>query len=133
LWHNKAEQLYGQSTMSINLVNLVGRAGGDPEVRYFESGSVKCNLTLAVNRPTSRSDQPDWFNLEIWGKTAEVAANYVKKGSLIGIQGALKIETFTNRNGHECSKPVIRVNRLDLLGSKRDVDPGAVEGYNNYG
>ncbi|BAW95299.1 single-stranded DNA-binding protein [[Synechococcus] sp. NIES-970] len=119
--------------MSINLVNLVGRAGGDPEVRYFESGSVLCNLTLAVNRPTSRSDQPDWFNLEIWGKTAEVAANYVKKGSLIGIQGSLKIETFTNRNGHESSKPVIRVNRLDLLGSKRDVDPGAVEGYNNYG
>ncbi|MBV5257750.1 single-stranded DNA-binding protein [Synechococcus moorigangaii CMS01] len=119
--------------MSINLVNLVGRVGGDPEVRYFESGSVKCNLTLAVNRPTSRTDQPDWFNLEIWGKTAEIAANYVKKGSLIGIQGSLKIETFTNRNGHESSKPVIRVNRLDLLGSKRDVDPSAVDSYNNYG
>ncbi|AMA07960.1 single-stranded DNA-binding protein [Picosynechococcus sp. PCC 73109] len=116
--------------MTINLVNLVGRAGGDPEVRYFESGSVLCNLTLAVNRPTSRTDQPDWFNLEIWGKTAEVAANYVKKGSLLGIQGTLKIETFTNRNGHESSKPVIRVNRLDLLGSKRDVDPNAVAGYN---
>ncbi|ANV83021.1 single-stranded DNA-binding protein [Picosynechococcus sp. PCC 7003] len=119
--------------MTINLVNLVGRAGGDPEVRYFESGSVLCNLTLAVNRPTSRTDQPDWFNLEIWGKTAEVAANYVKKGSLLGIQGTLKIETFTNRNGHESSKPVIRVNRLDLLGSKRDVDPNAVDSYNNYG
>lgn len=116
--------------MTINLVNLVGRAGGDPEVRYFESGSVLCNLTLAVNRPTSRTDQPDWFNLEIWGKTAEIAANYVKKGSLLGIQGTLKIETFTNRNGHESSKPVIRVNRLDLLGSKRDVDPNAVAGYN---
>ncbi|ACA98134.1 MULTISPECIES: single-stranded DNA-binding protein [Cyanophyceae] len=119
--------------MTINLVNLVGRAGGDPEVRYFESGSVLCNLTLAVNRPTSRTDQPDWFNLEIWGKTAEIAANYVKKGSLLGIQGTLKIETFTNRNGHESSKPVIRVNRLDLLGSKRDVDPNAVDNYNNYG
>lgn len=118
--------------MSINIVNLVGRAGGDPEVRYFESGSVKCNLTLAVNRPTSREDKPDWFNLEIWGKTAEVAANYVKKGSLIGIQGSLKIEAFTNRNGHECTKPVIRVNRLDLLGSKRDVDPGAVGGYDDH-
>lgn len=117
--------------MSINIVNLVGRAGGDPEVKYFESGSVLCNLTLAVNRPT-KSDQPDWFNLEIWGKTAEIAANYVKKGSLIGIQGSLKIENFTNRNGHESSKPVIRVNRLDLLGSKRDVDPGAVGGYNEH-
>ncbi len=118
--------------MSINIVNLVGRAGGDPEVRYFESGTVLCNLTLAVNRPTSRDDKPDWFNLEIWGKTAEIAANYVKKGGLIGIQGSLKIDMFTNRNGYECSRPVIRVNRLDLLGSRRDVDSEAVGDYNDH-
>lgn len=110
--------------MSINVVNLVGRAGRDPEVRYFESGSVKCNFTLAVNRPTSKSDEPDWFDLEVWGKTAEVAVNYVKKGSLIGIQGALRIETWSDRNsGANRSKPVIRVERLELLGSKRDNTP----------
>ncbi len=118
--------------MSINIVNLVGRAGGDPEVRYFESGSVKCNLTLAVNRPTSRDDKPDWFSLEIWGKTAEIAANYVKKGSLIGIQGSIKVEQYTDRNGYDRSRPVVRVNRLDLLGSKRDVDPNAVGGYEGH-
>ena len=112
--------------MSLNVVNLVGRAGMDPEVRYFESGSVKCSLTLAVNRPTSKNDEPDWFNLEIWGKTAEVAANYVRKGSLIGVQGSLKIETWSDRNtGANRSKPVIRVDRLDLLGSKRDTEAGA--------
>jgi single-strand DNA-binding protein len=106
--------------MTLNLVNLVGRAGTDPEVRYFESGKVVCNVTLAVNRPT-KDDKPDWFNLEIWDKTAEVAANYVKKGSLIGIQGSLKIDTWSDRNtGANRSKPVIRVYRLDLLGSKRD-------------
>ncbi|WP_017304083.1 single-stranded DNA-binding protein [Spirulina subsalsa] len=105
---------------SLNVVNLVGRAGGDPEVRYFESGSVLCELTLAVNR-MKRDDKPDWFNLKIWGKTAEIAANYVKKGSLIGIQGSLTIETWSDRNtGANRSKPVIRVERLDLLGSKRD-------------
>ena len=117
--------------MSLNIVNLVGRAGKDPEVRYFDSGSVLCKLSLAVNRPTSKTDQPDWFNLEIWGKTAEVAANYVQKGSLIGIQGNLKIETFTNRNGQNCSRPVIRVDRLELLGSKRDVDPSSVSSYSD--
>ena len=112
--------------MSLNVVNLVGRAGMDPEVRYFESGSVKCSLTLAVNRPTSKNDEPDWFNLEIWGKTAEVAANYVRKGSLIGVQGSLKIETWSDRaTGANRSKPVIRVDRLDLLGSKRDTEAGA--------
>lgn len=107
--------------MGLNVIHLVGRAGRDPEIRYFESGKVVCNLTMAVNRPTSKTDEPDWFNLEIWGKTAEVAANYVRKGSLIGIQGSLKIETWSDRNtGTPRSKPVIRVDKLDLLGSKRD-------------
>jgi single-strand DNA-binding protein len=117
--------------MSLNLVNLVGRAGRDPEIRYFESGSPPlCELTMAVNRPTRRDDQPDWFNLKIWGKTAEVAANYVKKGSLIGIQGSLRIETWSDPNtGAHRSKPVILVNRLDLLGSKRDAEEAAGDVY----
>ncbi len=115
--------------MSLNVVNLVGRVGIDPDIKYFESGSVLCTLTLAVNR-RSRNSDPDWFNLEMWGKTAEVAANYVRKGSLIGIQGSLKIEKWTDRNTNaERSKPVIRVDRLDLLGSKRDNDPNLVSGY----
>jgi single-strand DNA-binding protein len=118
--------------MSLNIVHLVGRAGRDPEVRYFESGSVKCSLTLAVNRPTSKSDEPDWFNLEIWGKTAEVAANFVRKGSLIGVQGQLKIENWSDRaTGANRSKPVIKVDRLDLLGSKRDSDSSMVDSYNS--
>ncbi|BAQ60410.1 single-stranded DNA-binding protein [Geminocystis sp. NIES-3708] len=107
--------------MSLNIVHLVGRAGMNPEIRYFDSGKVKCRITLAVNRVSKKDDQPDWFELEIWGKTAEVAANYVKKGSLIGIQGALKIDTWSDRNsGDQRSKPVINVDKLDLLGSKKD-------------
>ena len=106
--------------MGINSVTLVGRAGRDPEVRYFESGNVVANLTMAVNR-RSRTDEPDWFNLEIWGKQAQVAADYVKKGSLIGIIGSFKLDSWTDRNtGDQRNKPVIRVDRLELLGSKRD-------------
>ena len=117
--------------MSLNVVNLVGREGGDPEVKYFESASVKCKLTLAVRRPTRNSDQPDWFNLELWGKTAEVAANYVRKGSLIGVQGSLKIETWGDNKASNRSTPIIKVDRLDLLGSKQDTDPSAVNSYND--
>lgn len=107
--------------MSLNVVTLVGRVGGEPDVKYFESGSVVCNLTLAVNRRSRNNDQPDWFNLEIWGKTAEVAANYVRKGSLIGVSGSLKFDSWQDKStGTTRSKPVIRVDRLDLLGSKRD-------------
>ena len=117
--------------MSLNVVTLVGRAGRDPEVRYFESGSVVCNFTLAVNR-LRKTDEPDWFNLEVWGKTAEVAANYVKKGSLVGITGALKVEHWQDRaTGADRSKPVIRVERLELLGSKRDNETSSPEG--NFG
>ncbi|ACK71787.1 single-strand binding protein [Gloeothece citriformis PCC 7424] len=116
--------------MSLNVVHLVGRAGRDPEIKYFTSGSSLCTLTLAVNRATSKTDEPDWFNLEIWGKTAEVCKNYVRKGSLIGVKGSLKIETWTDTaTGANRSKPVIRVDRLDLLGSKRDNNADGVSNY----
>ena len=108
----------------MNQIILVGRAGRDPEVRYLESGSMVANLTLAVNR-RSRDDEPDWFNLEIWGKQAQVAADYVRKGSLIGVIGSMTIQKWTDRaSGEERSKPVVNVARLELLGSKRDAEGG---------
>ncbi len=105
---------------SLNVCSFTGRAGRDPEVRYFESGSMVANLTLAVNR-RSRDDEPDWFNLEIWGKQAQVAADYVRKGSQLGIIGSLKLGRWTDRTtGEERIKPVITVDRLELLGGRRE-------------
>ena len=118
--------------MAINSVTLVGRAGRDPEVKYFESGTVVANLTIAVNR-RNRDDEPDWFNLEIWGKQAQVAADYVKKGSLIGITGSFKLDSWKDRNtGEERSKPVVRVDRLELLGSKRDSENSNFQSNNSF-
>ena len=112
----------------VNSVALVGRAGSDPEVRYFESGKVHAKFTLAVNRH-SRDDKPDWFPLEIWGNQAQVAADYVRKGSLLGITGSFKLDRWTDRaTGEERSKPVINLDRLELLGSKRDAEGGAGAG-----
>jgi single-strand DNA-binding protein len=106
--------------MSLNTITLVGRAGRDPETRFFESGSMVTNLSLAVNRP-SREEEPDWFNLEIWGKQAQVAADYVRKGSLIGVVGRMTSEQWTDRStGERRSKPVVKVDRLALLGSRAD-------------
>lgn len=116
--------------MSINTVTLVGRAGRDPDVRYFESGSVVCKFSLAVDRRSRNNDQPDWFNLEMWGRTAEIAANYVRKGSLLGVTGSLKLDTWTDRaTGAQRSSPVIRVERLELLGSKRDNEAAMPNNY----
>ena len=118
--------------MAINSVTLVGRAGRDPEVRYFESGTVVANLTMAVSR-RNRNDEPDWFNLEIWGKQAQVAADYVKKGSLIGITGSFKLDSWKDRNtGEDRSKPVVRVDRLELLGSKRDSENSNFVNNNSF-
>jgi len=104
----------------MNSIILIGRAGRDPEVRYFESGSNVANLTLAVNA-FKRDDPPEWFNLEIWGKQAQVAVDYVRKGSLIGVIGRIRMDKWTDRStGQERMKPVVSVERLELLGSKRD-------------
>ena len=108
--------------MTINTISLVGRAGREPDVRYFESGSTVANFTLAVNRQ-SRDDEPDWFNLEIWGKQAQIAADYVKKGSLVGITGSFKIDSWKDKNTCEDRfKPVVRVDRLNLLSSRKETE-----------
>ncbi len=119
--------------MEINTISLVGRAGREPDVRYFESGSTVANFTLAVNR-ISRDDEPDWFNLEIWGKQAQIAADYVKKGSLIGITGSFKIDSWKDKNtGEDRFKPVVRVDRLNLLSSKKETDTSNFSNNNNSG
>ena len=102
--------------VNVNSVNIAGRTGRDPEVKYFESGTNKTSCSLAVRRT---SDQTDWFDLEAWGKTGEVMGNYVRKGGLIGDSGQLKLDEWTDKNTGELrSKPVISVGQLDLLGSK---------------
>lgn len=104
----------------MNVITLVGRAGRDPEVRYFESGTMVANLTLAVNA-FKKDEEPDWFNLVIWGKQAQVAADYVKKGGLISVTGRSTTEKWIDKaTGEQRSKPIVNVERIALCGSKRD-------------
>jgi single-strand DNA-binding protein len=103
----------------VNAVMLVGRAGRDPEMRYFESGRVKTTFSLAVNRPT-KEKETDWFDIELWGRQAEVAGEYVRKGSLVGIEGRLDFSRWTDDGGVKHIRPVINGNNLRLLGSKSD-------------
>lgn len=108
----------------INKVDLVGRVGQEPEIKYFESGAVKASLTLAV-KPPLKSETPMWWDLELWGKQAEVAASYTHKGSTIGISGELKFELWVDKNtGLPRSKPIIKVNELDLISSSKREEIG---------
>lgn len=119
--------------MTLNRVHLVGRAGKDPDVRHLESGKVVCRFTMAVNRNTSNRDEPpDWFDLEVWGRTADIASSYVRKGSLIGVTGSLKFERWTDSNTRdERQKPVILVDRLELLTSRKESEAASRGGYND--
>jgi len=110
----------------MNSIQLVGRAGRDPEVRYFESGTMVANLSLAVRG--QKKDETDWFNLAIWGKTAQITADYVKKGSLIGVIGRVTTEKWTDKQGEERSKQIVVVDRLELLGSRADNENPAPAG-----
>jgi single-strand DNA-binding protein len=119
--------------MTLNKVHLVGHAGMDPKVRYFESGKMVCNLTLAVSRNTSKRDEPpDWFDLEIWNKPAEIAASYVKKGKLIGVLGSLKLSNWTDDAGNQRQKTVIVVESLELLGSRKDNEAASSSSNSTY-
>ncbi|MEM8605123.1 MAG: single-stranded DNA-binding protein [Cyanobacteria bacterium P01_H01_bin.121] len=99
---------------------MVGRLGRDPEIRYFESGSCICGFTIAVDR-NSKEKETDWFDVKLWGKQAQVAADYCRKGSLVGIIGELQQEKWQDREtGKQRSKVVVKSNRLSLLGGKSD-------------
>ena len=105
---------------SLNVCSFTGRAGKDPEVRYFEDGKSVAQFTIAVEG-WKRDSEPLWLNLKIWGKAAQVAADYVRKGSQIAVSGQLENETWTDRNtGEKRSKIILAVRDLTLLGSKRD-------------
>ncbi|GCL36011.1 single-strand DNA binding protein [Sphaerospermopsis reniformis] len=106
----------------VNKVDLVGRVGQTPDVRYFESGAMKTSLTLAV-KPPYRSENPLWFDLELWGNIAQVAADWVQKGSTIGITGEIVFDRWIDKNTNEPrQKPIIRVNNLELISSAQRKD-----------
>jgi single-strand DNA-binding protein len=105
--------------MSINVLVLVGHAGRDPELRFFASGSCVCEFTLAVNRPPKdgQAQDPLWVSCKAWGKTAQVAGDYLRKGSKVALVGRLEIEQWSDRSSGELrSKPLVVIDRLELCG-----------------
>ena len=73
----------------MNSVVIVGRAGQDADIKYYESGKIKTSFSVAANRWDSKTkaEVTDWFNVDVWDKQAEFAGEYVKKGRLVAIDG----------------------------------------------
>ncbi|KYC34511.1 single-stranded DNA-binding protein [Scytonema hofmannii PCC 7110] len=112
----------------INKVMLVGRAGQEPELKYFESGAVKASISIAV-RPPYKNDKALWFDLVAWGNQAEVIGNYVRTGTQIAIIGELGFDRWADKNsGTMRQKPVITINAIELLGSPRREESTSTNG-----
>ena len=112
----------------MNTATIVGRAGQDAEIKYFESGKVKTTFSLAVNRWDSKTktEVPDWFNIEVWDKQAEFAGEYVKKGRQVAVDGRISISKWTDQSGEERERFLIVANQIRLLGSRRDLEEAQV-------
>ncbi|WP_013334850.1 single-stranded DNA-binding protein [Gloeothece verrucosa] len=112
---------------NINQISVTGRLGQDPEIRYFQSGSVLAKFNLADDRGEGKNAEANWFPCEVWGKAAEVAGDYCSKGSLVGVKGELTIESWTdNSTGEVRTKPVIKVKSLELLVTKNSTSQPAL-------
>lgn len=108
-----------------NMILVIGRVGRDPEVRTFDSGRAKATFTLAVNRPIKdkNGNHPtDWFNVELWGKSAELAGELVRKGALIAVNGACNIDEWVDREGQKQRMVKVAAEGFQLLESKKDAE-----------
>ncbi len=106
---------------SFNRVILVGNLTRDIELRYTPSGTAVTDMGMAVNERVKRNDQwtdeVNFFDVTLWGRTAEVAGEYLSKGSPVLIEGRLKYETW-EQDGQKRSKVKIVGERMQMLGSR---------------
>ena len=99
---------------------LTGNIGREPEIKYFESGKCKVELTVAIKQRDK--DAPAfWVQVDMWNKQAEFAQNYLHKGDTIFAQGTVTEESFTRRNGEAGHKVVLIYAQVEILKTKEVV------------
>lgn len=102
----------------INRVVLVGRLTRDPELKYTQSGIAVCRFTLAVNRPFKNQqgeNEADFINCVAWRKQAENTANFLKKGSLTGIDGRIQTSSFEGKDGNRVFMTEVVADSVQFL------------------
>ncbi|TCP08498.1 single-strand binding protein [Crenobacter luteus] len=109
---------------SVNKVILVGNLGRDPEVRYLPSGDPVATLSVATTENWTdrssgqRQELTEWHRVVFFGKTAEVAAQYLKKGSAVYVEGSIRTRKWTDQSGQERYSTEIRGDRMQMLGGR---------------
>ncbi len=109
--------------MSVNKVILVGRLGKDPETRYMTNGEAVANVSLATSenykdKSGEKQERTEWHNLVFYRRLAEIAGEYLKKGSQIYVEGRIQTRKWQDKEGKDRYTTEIIVNEMQMLGGK---------------
>jgi len=104
-----------------NKVQLIGNLGNDPDVKQLESGKTMAKFSIATNdryynQDGEKVENTQWHNLVAWGKTAELAEKYLKKGSEIAVEGKLNSRSYENKEGQKKYITEVIINEILMLG-----------------
>jgi single-strand DNA-binding protein len=124
----------------INKVILIGNLGADPDVRYLASGDPVANISLATSETWKdkqngqQQERTEWHRVVIYGKMADIASKYMKKGSKVYIEGSLRTRKWQDKNGQERYTTEIICNDLQLIDSKSSAgaDQRSPNDYNDH-
>lgn len=122
----------------LNRVVLVGRLTRDPDLRYTASGVAVANFTVAANRPFRNQQgeqEADFINCVVWRKTAENLANYMKKGSMIGVDGRIQTRSYEGQDGKMVYVTEVVAENIQFLesrGASQQRGPGPGSGPSSY-
>lgn len=117
----------------INKVILIGNLGKDPEVRYMANGGAVCNATLATTeswkdkQTGEQKDKTEWHNIVFYRRLAEIAGEYLKKGSQIYVEGKLQTRKWQDKNGNDRYTTEIIANEMQMLGGRGGGGGGSAE------
>jgi single-strand DNA-binding protein len=117
--------------MSFNKIILVGNLGRDPELRYTPQGTPVCSFSLATNerrrdRNTGENnDITTWFRVTLWGKQAETASQYLSRGRPVYIEGRLRVEEWTDRDGKPRHTLEVNATDMQFIGGGRADEAGS--------
>lgn len=111
--------------MSFNKVIIVGNLGKDPELRYTSQGTPVCTFSLATNerrkdRNGELQDQTTWFRVTMWERRAETASQYLSKGMPVYVEGRLRVEEYTDRDGKQRHSLEVTATDMQFLGKQSD-------------
>jgi single-strand DNA-binding protein len=115
-----------------SLISVIGNLGADPEMRFTQAGVAFTSFSVAVNNTRRGPDgedveQTDWFRCTAWRGLAEIANNYLQKGSQVFVHGRFRTREWQNRTGEDQTSLEINVNELQLLGRGREEPSGATQ------